>query len=140
MNDLLEKMAIHEIVSKYCFYVDNRRWTELRTLFTDDAEWIAPYAHAKNGDEVVAVMDSLIPPVGQGPERKHFVSNLVIDLNGDTATAESNFFVSRAEGDGIIISVVGTYADELRKENGQWKFRKRDVLHDIMGNLGLRED
>lgn len=140
LQTLIDKNEIHELLSVYCDCVDNRKWKELRTLFTDDAEWIAPYAHARTGDEVVSLMDSLIPPVGKGPERKHLVSNLVVKLNGDTATASSNFVVLREDNGGIIPSVVGTYLDEIRREGGVWKFRKRDVKHDIMGNLGLRED
>jgi 3-phenylpropionate/cinnamic acid dioxygenase small subunit len=140
MHELLDKMAIHELLSEYCFCVDGRRWPALRQLFTDDAEWIAPYAHARTGEEVVALMDSLIPPRGEGPERKHLVSNLVVRLDGDRASAVSNFVVVRQEGGGIIPSVVGTYVDELRREGGQWKFRRRDVQHDIMGDLGLRKN
>lgn len=140
MKEFEDRIAIHELLSEYCFNVDERNWPALRQQFTDDGEWIAPYAHARNGDEVVALMESLIPLPGKGPERKHFVSNLVIKLNGDTATAKSNFVVLREEGTGIIPSVVGSYIDELRREGGRWKFRKRDVLHEIMGSLGLRDD
>lgn len=140
MHDLAAKMAIHELVSEYCFYIDARRWPELRELFTDDAEWIAPYAHAKTGDEVITLMESLIPPPGEGPERKHLVSNLVIKLDGETATSMSDFVVLREADGGIIPSVVGAYVDELRKVGGRWKFRKRDVLHQIMGDLGLRKN
>jgi 3-phenylpropionate/cinnamic acid dioxygenase small subunit len=138
VNELLDKLAIHELLSKYCFHLDLRQWDKFRPLFTDDAEWIAPYAHAKTGDEVTALMDSLIPPAGEGPNRKHFVSNLVVELSGDTATGRSNFVVLREAEGGIIPSVVGTYVDEYRREDGRWKFRKRDVLHEIMGDLGLR--
>lgn len=138
LNEIQDKIAIHELLSNYCFHLDLRQWKEFRTLFTDDGEWIAPYAHAKTGDEVTALMDSLIPPAGEGPNRKHFVSNLVVKLSGDTATGRANFVVLRESENGIIPSVVGTYVDEYRREAGSWKFRKRDVLHEITGDLGLR--
>ncbi len=137
-NALEEKGAIQDVVHAYCYYVDERRWAELRSIFTDDGEWVAPYAHAKTGDEVVTVMDGLIPPEGQGPLRKHFVANLLIDLKGDKASARSNFHVVREAENGLMTTVCGTYEDTFHKVGGKWKIRKRIVHHDFMGDLGLR--
>ncbi len=42
-----DKDAIRELLHRYCFYMDEGRFTELAALFTDDGEWIAPYRNAK---------------------------------------------------------------------------------------------
>lgn len=137
MDDLESKLAIHELLSNYCFFVDARDWKQLRPLFTDDAEWVTGYANAHGGDEVIRLLDRLVPAEGQGPRRMHFVANLVTTVRGDRATARSNYVIYRASEGGIIPSVVGTYHDELRREDGAWRFGKRNIVHHMTGDMGL---
>ena len=53
------------------------------------------------------------------------MSNVIIDLQGDRATAQSKwifFTLNKSKPDGAI---AGRYEDELIRENGAWKFLKR---------------
>ena len=63
------------------------------------------------------------------------LSNFVITVNGDTATAWSRwaFVVPNQQGGGAAISQAGRYDDELVRENGRWKFKKRVASNDTGG-------
>ncbi len=63
----------------------------------------------------------------------HLLSNFVITVNGDTATAWSRWaFVVPGER-GAAISQAGRYDDALVRENGRWKFKKRVASNDTAG-------
>ena len=63
----------------------------------------------------------------------HLLSNFVITVNGDTATAWSRWaFVVPGE-QGAAISQAGRYDDTLVRENGRWKFKRRVASNDTPG-------
>ncbi len=57
----------------------------------------------------------------------HLSSNPIIDVDGSTATAESEFVVLRRGADGRAgVSLVGRYRDRLRRTDaGNWVFTHR---------------
>ena len=61
------------------------------------------------------------------PRSVHVISNPIIDVDGDTATAESDFVVINRDGDGrAYISLVGRYRDRLQRQpDGRWLIAKR---------------
>src|SRR5207237_2731571 len=62
----------------------------------------------------------------------HLVANPVIEVDGDRATAESMWcFLTRDADDEPVLSMVGHYVDELVREDGQWRFRRRIAYRDI---------
>jgi hypothetical protein len=71
--------------------------------------------------------------LGTGPNRGnsyHIMSNFVITVTGDTATAWSRWtFVVPGER-GAAISQAGRYDDTFVRENGVWKFKKRTASSD----------
>jgi hypothetical protein len=79
-----DKEAIRELLSEYCFRMDDCRFAELGALFTEDGDWIAPYARARGPAEIAALMARNIPAE---PKRKHFIMNSLIRLDGDRASA-----------------------------------------------------
>ena len=60
----------------------------------------------------------------------HLLSNFVITVAGDTATAWSRWaFIVPGER-GATISQAGRYDDTLVRENGRWKFKRRVASND----------
>jgi hypothetical protein len=61
------------------------------------------------------------------------VSNLIVDLKGNTATSESywTFLISNGQTNGIpnppSVLLMGRYEDKLVKQNDQWLFSKRII-------------
>jgi SnoaL-like domain len=130
-----DKEAIRELFSEYCFRMDEFRFDELGQLFTEDGDWIAPYAQAHGPAEIAALMARNIPAE---PRRKHFIMQSLIRLDGDRATARTSYLVLlQASGAGLVPSVAGTYEDRLVRTTGGWRFRKRRLVHDLVAELGL---
>ena len=132
---LEDKEAIRELLSEYCFRMDEFRFAELGALFSEDGEWIARYARARGPAEIAALMARNIPAE---PKRKHFITNSLIRLDGDRASARTSYLVVlQASGSGLVPSVAGTYEDQLVRTAGGWRFRERRLVHDLAGELGL---
>lgn len=135
MTPLEDKESIRELLSDYSFRIDAFEFSELGALFTEDGEWIARYARARGPAEIAALMARNIPAE---PKRKHFIMNSLIRLDGDKATARTNYLVVlQAAGAGLVPSVAGTYEDQLVRTAGGWRFRERRLVHDLAADLGL---
>lgn len=109
---------------------------------------VARYNHALDGGDGEAwasafVEDGVFETVGRPPlvgraaisnalqgrrpfNSRHFVSNMHIELDGDTARMRAYLMVvSERE-----ITVTGSYDDVLRRENGEWLFVHRQFTFD----------
>ena len=62
----------------------------------------------------------------------HLMTNLVIHVDGDRATARSKWtFFTKSADNKPVPTLSGHYQDTLIREDGQWKFLSRVALHDI---------
>jgi len=129
-----DRDAIHELLHRYCFAMDRQLFADLGELFTPDGEWIAPYARATGPAAIAALMQRNVPVT---PGRMHFTMNSVISLDGDRAGAESNYLVVLQSGGGLVPSICGIYLDVLAREPRGWRFRRRELVHHIRGEMGL---
>jgi hypothetical protein len=129
-----QKDAIRELLYRYCFAMDQHCFDTLGALFTEDGEWIAPYGCAVGPDAIAALMACNVPVM---PRRMHFTMNSVIEVIGDTATAQSNYLVMLDGDAGLTPSVCGIYADALVWTPAGWRFRRRELIHHIRGDMGL---
>ena len=135
MSVLEDKDTIRELLHRYCFYMDEGRFSELAALFSDDGEWIAPYRTAKGPDDIAAWLQQSVPP---SPRRVHYVMNSIIDCAGTRATARSNYLVMVEGANGPFPSVCGVYDDVLVKKPDGWRFQRRQLIHAFKGEMALR--
>jgi 3-phenylpropionate/cinnamic acid dioxygenase small subunit len=130
-----DKDAIRELLHRYCFCMDEGRFTELAALFTEDGEWIAPYRSVKGPADIAAWLQQSVPPQ---PQRMHYVMNSIIDCDGTRATARSNYLVMVEGTEGPVPSVCGSYDDVLVKRPEGWRFLRRQLIHAFKGDMALR--
>jgi uncharacterized protein (TIGR02246 family) len=110
-----EKDAIREQMARYCYALDACRFGDVAALFADDGEWTTSYGSARGRAEIAALLDSNVPKPGEGPQRKHYITNIIVQLDGDRATATSDYLVVR-EGEGGLLPVMGgRYKDAFVK-------------------------
>jgi hypothetical protein len=57
----------------------------------------------------------------------HLTTNIVITLEGDTATVVSNWTVIQNSANGPKIGSGGAYQDQMIKQDGRWLFRYRKI-------------
>jgi hypothetical protein len=138
MSMLEEKDDIREVLAKYCTFGDNGRFAELAALFEKDGTWEGRMGRAQGRADIEALMVRTNPPAGQGPVRRHLVTNTVIVLGDGTATAQSTFMQIRESENGPSIGAVGSWSDSLAKHGSEWLFRARKVTPEIIGEARLK--
>jgi SnoaL-like protein len=125
---------IRNVLIDYGRYLDAHDLVSYSNLFASDGEWVGGFGTGKGPSGVLALMQRNL---GASPPNKpgstyHLLTNFVIDVNGDTATAWSrwNFVVTGSDNSPKIL-YGGHYDDRLVRENGHWKFKKRVAVNDI---------
>ena len=134
-----EKDAIRELMARYCHALDACRFGEVASLFADDGEWTTTYAKASGRMQIEILLASVVPKPGEGPQRKHYITNIIVTLAGeDRANARSDYLVIRESPGGLIPVMGGTYLDNFVKREGEWKFLRKELVHNIAGDMGLK--
>ena len=128
---LEDKEEIRNVLLEYGRTLDARDFAGYSRLFAKDGEWVGGFGTVKGPAEIQAFMQKQIP----GPNTAHnfhLLTNFVIDVKGDTATAWSRwtFIIPAADGKPVI-GQSGRYSDTLVRENGHWKFKRRQAMNDI---------
>lgn len=129
----LEDMEeIRALLLDYGRFLDSRDLPAYSRLFAKDGEWVGGFGSAQGPAGILAFMEKNL---GTGPNRNnsfHILSNFVIDVKGDTATAWSRwaFIVPGTDGKPVI-SQSGRYDDALVRESGRWRFKRRVASNDI---------
>ena len=129
----LEDMEeIRALLLDYGRFLDSRDLPAYSRLFAKDGEWVGGFGSVQGPAGILAFMEKNL---GTGPNRNnsfHILSNFVIDVKGDTATAWSRwtFIVPGTDGKPVI-SQSGRYDDTLIRESGRWRFKRRVASNDI---------
>ena len=125
-----DKEEIQNLLLDYGRHLDSRDLAAYSRLFAADGEWVGGFGKVAGPANIQAFMEKTM---GTGPNRGnnyHLLSNFVITVNGDTATAWSRWaFVVPGER-GAAISQAGRYDDTLVRENGRWRFKRRVASND----------
>ena len=135
-----EKEAIRDVLSAYCFYVDDGEFDKWAGLFSEDAVFDAgPQGKMQGRAAIKDFIVKAVPTQGEGPARKHCTMNSMIQVNGTEAKVDSYIIVVREADQGIMTSLAGRYEDLLVKQGETWRFKVRKIHFDITGDLGLKK-
>lgn len=130
LKQLEDKEQIAQLLIDYGRHLDSRDLAAYAALFATDGEWIGGFGKVAGRANIQAFMEKSL---GTGPNRGgsyHIMSNFVIMVTGDTATAWSRWtFVTPGER-GATIAQAGRYDDTFVRENGAWKFKRRVASND----------
>ena len=125
-----DREQIQQLLLDYGRHLDSRDLAAYAALFAADGEWVGGFGSVKGRPQIQAFMEKNL---GTAPNRAgnyHLLTNFVITLNGDTATAWSRWaFVVPGER-GAAIAQAGRYDDALVRENGAWRFKRRVASND----------
>ena len=114
-------VAIQQLVARYAFALDSGDEATLLEIFTEDAVcWTGPEGNERVGVEGIRAM-ARGTVVGK---LWHFIANLVIDGDGDNATAKAYLQMVRELGREPMI---GRYDLTLVRQDGHWRIKRRDV-------------
>ena len=126
-----DKEEIQNLLLDYGRHLDNRDVAAYSRLFAKDGEWVGGFGTASGGPAgIQAFMEKSMGTAPNRAKNYHLLSNFVIAVNGDAATAWSRWaFVVPGER-GAAISQAGRYDDTLVREDGHWRFKRRVASND----------
>lgn len=124
MTDMSDRADITEVLLRYATGIDRRDWDTFRTAFTADC--VLDYGEIGSFAGVAAVTEFMEQSHSMAGHTMHRLSNIVITLDGDGATA-------RTYVDGLIlapdnasgVNAVGIYDDDLLRTDHGWRIARR---------------
>jgi hypothetical protein len=127
---LEDREEIRNLLQQYRSTLDARDLRAFSALFAAEGSWSGKSGAATGPDgihDMLAAQLSDNPPA-PGPTLWHWISDPVIEVDGDRATAGSLWMhVRRSDDDHPLLPTLGGYADELLREDGRWRFLRRSV-------------
>lgn len=136
LHELRAREHIRELLHAYGRLIDQRRFDEFATLFTDDAEYVG----GPGGDSIVggtAIAGFLRDIIAENPSglpepNFHIFFNEHIAVDGERATGTSmSSFVVPGDDGRPVMTILARYEDEYVLSDGAWKFNRRVVHGEI---------
>jgi ketosteroid isomerase-like protein len=133
MPDLAaDRDAIRDLLARYTYNGDRGRVAALAACFADDGVLEYPGNRAQGPHAIEQTLQS-----GERDPRltfvRHHITNPLITLDGERATARSYFAVHSNAGP----DHSGTYDDELVRTDQGWRFARRRVRVDWQAETSL---
>jgi uncharacterized protein (TIGR02246 family) len=130
---------IQQLFVDYINHLDRGEFEALAELFARDGELLlGPAGRAKGPADIQAMMERTFtrPAAEAAPSACHIVSSPTVVVDGDTATSEVMWTVlNRGEGATMTVGLVGRHLDDLVREDGRWRFKRRRGVLDFPPSL-----
>jgi hypothetical protein len=117
------KLEILERLNRYILAIDSHDDAEFADNFHDDGVYVSPFGTARGREQILATIHQWHAG-GVTAGKRHMVGAWRVDIDGDTATSVSSYWVVNA-AEGTAIVATGEYRDRLTKKNGVWKLQER---------------
>lgn len=130
LRQLEDEEAIENLLLEYGRSLDARDFSAYAALFAPEGEWKGAMGTYKGPRQIQTEMQRIFAGATDIPKGQNFhaMSNFRIAVQGDRATATSNFVFYTMEGNRPVASVAGRYEDVLVRVGGVWKFLQRTAL------------
>lgn len=142
LQDAIDKVEIGELQSRYMYAID---WFDKEVYggcFTQDAILSWPEGHAQGREAIAGAVVRIGQFFGRFAEAakptkpaklRHFVTNRVIRIDGDTAHAVAYWFDLNNDNQPRwpYVAGYGYYQDDLVRTADGWRFSKRFVMNEI---------
>lgn len=114
---------IKMLMSKYCHGIDRHDEETFMSIWADDAVYSLPRGEGKGIEGVRELVRTVWEQV---PQCHHHITNPVIEIDGDTATAETDVTYYRLTSDGIHQLLSGGYDFEFTHTGDEWRIRRME--------------
>ena len=121
-----DNLEIRQLIAAYNFYEDAGNAEAWGQLFTVDGGFVGSENKAITGRaNLIAFAKRRWTEKPQVQNWVHWVSNVVVQATAEGADAQSYQMTIERQGDGYRIHKLSIKLDELRREDGTWKFHMR---------------
>ena len=120
---LADRIAAEDLLTRYATAVDRRDWEQYRSIFTADAEidYTSAGGIAGTVDEVVEFLSTSLEMFEM---TQHLVSNIDLEVNGDSATVTAMFNNPMRLPGGDTWFTGGWYPHDLVRTPDGWRSRR----------------
>lgn len=136
-----DRAAIEQLEAEYLFAMDWGDAESYANVFAPDGvlEWARGRAVGPAEIfEEVGRFKALIAQVygtdskGRPVKLRHFITNQVLNIHGDTAKGRAYWFelCNNGPGDAPVVGSYGHYEDDIRRVDGKWKFMRRRIFNE----------
>lgn len=128
-DPVADRLAIGDVLARYCRGIDRCDADELRRVFAPDA--LIDYGDGPSLRD--ATIDHLLPALGAMRLTQHSIANTLIEIDGDRARAETYctaLHILGPPGQEIELVVGGRYLDRFARRDGAWQIVERLYVMD----------
>ena len=126
---VLDRLAIREVVEKWVVWRDAGDWQRIRTVWHADGRMMATWFQGP-AEEFIAVSRA---GFAKGVSILHFLGGNSIDLAGDRAVSQTKMTISqRAKVHDVAVDVVctGRFYDFFERRGGRWGIVLRQPVYE----------
>jgi len=135
LQALEDEREIRDLLIHYAQRLDGRDHKGYAALFARDGRWSGKLGDYTGPEAIEAMLVQAFGPTPEGfrnINNFHLMTNMVIQVDGDRATAHSRItYFERSPESRPVAMLAGRYEDELVREDGRWLFKHRHVVGEI---------
>jgi len=131
---LEDEKAIREVLVRYGETLDARDYAGYASLFAREGVWTGGFGSFTGPAAIEAMLRENLGEPEPGYVNTgsfHQMTTMVVDVDGDRATARSRYMFYTAEGERPRALLAGRYEDQFVRENGMWKITRR-ITHGVI--------
>lgn len=132
-----DRIELKELRYDYCEHLDAKVWDEWLALFTEDitfdASGVPGMERLEGKEELREFIDDYLDTSSE--YATHHAFHPRIDIDGDEATGKWVLDEIAVTPDGTVWWMQGSYLDEYRRVDGDWRFSTVAVTIDAQAEL-----
>ena len=129
MNDMLDRLAIRDLLQNWVLWRDAGDWDRFQTVWHDDGVMMATWFQGPAREFIRVSQEGW----DKGVSILHFLGGTTIDLAGRRAIAQTKMAISqRATVEGVLCDIVctGRFYDFVEKREGRWGIVLRQPIYE----------
>ncbi len=129
-NDLLDRLAIHELVENWLVYRDAQDWENFYTVHHDDCFLMTTWGGKATPREFAAAASK---GYAQGDRMLHSLGSVAVKVAGNRAISQAKFrIMQRGPVEGVLcdLTCIGRNYDFCEKRSGGWGFVARQPIYE----------
>ncbi|MGF6883036.1 hypothetical protein ABIA39_001977 [Nocardia sp. GAS34] len=124
IRDLADRAELTDLIARHSVWIDEGRFDETDRIFTEDVLVTSPRGHASG---IEALLGLVRPGHDTYARTLHNKANLVIDLDGDTATVRAHDIAVFAIDDKTAAVAAGVHHYGARRTENGWRFDRLEI-------------
>jgi uncharacterized protein (TIGR02246 family) len=126
-----DRIRIGDLFARYMWAIDTGDVETLAGCFTEDGSLESPAVGQYSGRKSIREFAKRFAAFRErGSQMRHVISNLLVDADGDLASAKCYLVVFLTKDGASRLLGPGRYECDLRKVDGRWLFQRRLVVMD----------